>query len=138
MMVHRAFTIATAALAALATAPLNADVKRGVDAWSAGDFQTAVTEWQGPADGGDADALFNLAQAYRLGRGVDADINQARDLYAQGLVGFLDVLDAERTLLDTRQALLDAETDVARAIADLYAAAGAPVYEGGGDSGGAV
>jgi len=83
MMVHRAFTIATAALAALATAPLNADVKRGVDAWSAGDFQTAVTEWQGPADGGDADALFNLAQAYRLGRGVDADINQARDLYAQ-------------------------------------------------------
>jgi len=54
-------------------------------------------------------------------------VGQARDLYEQGLVGFLDVLDAERTLLDTRQALLDAETDTARAITDLYAAVGAPV-----------
>jgi multidrug efflux system outer membrane protein len=54
-------------------------------------------------------------------------VAQARGLYAQGLIGFLDVLDAERTLLDNRQALMEARAATARAIADLYAAAGAPV-----------
>ena len=57
----------------LAAAPAFADVKAGVDAWSAGDFSRAVVEWQGPAAAGDPDALFNLAQAYRLGRGVEID-----------------------------------------------------------------
>ncbi|MBB4285816.1 efflux transporter outer membrane subunit [Roseospira goensis] len=60
-------------------------------------------------------------------------VGQARGLYAQGLVGFLDVLDAERTRLDNRQALVTARADVARAIADLYAAAGAPVPGPGAD-----
>lgn len=64
-------------------APASADVKSGVDAWSAGDYARAVSEWQGPAQNGDADALFNLAQAYRLGRGVEADITRARELYAE-------------------------------------------------------
>lgn len=63
--------------------PAAADVKAGVDAWSAGDYTRAVAEWQGPAQNGDADALFNLAQAYRLGRGVEADISRARELYAE-------------------------------------------------------
>ena len=71
------------AAAALMAAPVAADVKQGVDAWSAGNFTQAVTEWQLPAENGDADALFNLAQAYRLGRGVPADINRARALYQQ-------------------------------------------------------
>ena len=70
-----------AMLAMLAAAPVRADVKDGVDAWTAGDYTRAVTEWQGPAAAGDADALFNLAQAYRLGRGVEADIVRARTLY---------------------------------------------------------
>lgn len=74
--------IATAALVALAS-PLAADVKKGVDAWSEGDYTTAVAEWRGPAADGDADAIFNLAQAHRLGRGVDADIARARELYAE-------------------------------------------------------
>ncbi|MEM6584336.1 MAG: SPOR domain-containing protein [Pseudomonadota bacterium] len=80
------FRLSAAALAAcgaLITAPLAADVKRGVDAWSEGDFDTAVVEWREPAAQGDADALFNLAQAYRLGRGVTADIERARELYAE-------------------------------------------------------
>jgi TPR repeat protein len=64
-------------------APAAADVKTGVDAWSAGDYDTAVSEWRGPATEGDADALFNLGQAYRLGRGVTADVARARDLYAE-------------------------------------------------------
>jgi len=71
------------AVLALLTAPALADVKAGVDAWSAGDFSRAVVEWQGPAAAGDPDALFNLAQAYRLGRGVEPDNARARQLYEQ-------------------------------------------------------
>jgi len=70
-------------MAALVAAPALADVKAGVDAWSAGDFTRAVVEWQGPAAAGDPDALFNLAQAYRLGRGVEIDNARARQLYEQ-------------------------------------------------------
>ncbi len=57
-------------------------VKRGVDAWSAGDYGAAVAIWRGPADAGDADAQFNMAQAYRLGRGVTANMDMAERLYA--------------------------------------------------------
>jgi TPR repeat protein len=70
-----------AALGLLTAAPAVADVKAGVDAWSAGDFSRAVEEWQGPAASGDPDAMFNLAQAYRLGRGVAIDNARARQLY---------------------------------------------------------
>ncbi|PKP62327.1 MAG: sporulation protein, partial [Alphaproteobacteria bacterium HGW-Alphaproteobacteria-9] len=68
---------------ALFAGPALADVKAGVDAWTAGDFTRAVAEWQGPAAAGDADAVFNLAQAYRLGRGVEADNARARQLYEE-------------------------------------------------------
>lgn len=61
----------------LVSAPALADVKAGVDAWGRGDFQTALNEWRGPADNGDADAQFNLGQAYKLGRGVPQDLKQA-------------------------------------------------------------
>jgi cell division septation protein DedD len=71
------------AVLGLLAAPALADVKAGVDAWSAGDFSRAVVEWQGPAAEGDADALFNLAQAYRLGRGVEVDSARARKLYEE-------------------------------------------------------
>jgi len=49
---------------------------------------------------------------------------QARQLYRQGLIGFLDVLDAERTLLDNRQDLAAAQADEALLAADLHAALG--------------
>lgn len=72
-----------AAVSALALAgPVRADVKAGVDAWSAGDYATAVKEWREPAAKGDPDAQFNLAQAYRLGRGVAQDDAKALELYA--------------------------------------------------------
>ena len=59
---------------ALALAPIaGADVKAGVDAWAVGDYDRAVEEWRAPAVAGDADAQFNLAQAYKLGRGVPVD-----------------------------------------------------------------
>lgn len=60
-----------------------ADVKDGVEAWSRGDFEAAVRQWQNPADKGDPDALFNLGQAYKLGRGVPRDLTKAEELYRQ-------------------------------------------------------
>ncbi len=72
-----------AGLATFSAGPALADVKAGVDAWSNGDYAQAVVEWQGPAAQGDPDALFNLAQAYRLGRGVEADSSRARRFYEQ-------------------------------------------------------
>lgn len=76
-------------LAALAAStisfPVHADVKAGVDAWAAGDYQAAVREWEGPAAQGDADALFNLAQAYRLGRGARQDNSRAEQYYLQAM-----------------------------------------------------
>jgi TPR repeat protein len=52
-------------------------VKSGVEAWQAGDYAKATAIWQALAGKGDADAAFNLGQAYRLGRGVGANSGQA-------------------------------------------------------------
>lgn len=67
--------------AALSSAPALADVKAGVDAWQRGDYKKAIGEWRGPAVAGDADAQFNMGQAYKLGRGVPADLAQAEEWY---------------------------------------------------------
>ena len=69
-------------LALLCAGPALADVKDGVDAWSRGDYSAAIRQWQGPAEKGDADAQFNLAQAYKLGRGVTQDLKKAEQLFA--------------------------------------------------------
>ncbi len=69
------------AISCASISPAWADVKTGVDAWSRGDFQTALKEWRPLAVSGDADAQFNLGQAYKLGRGVPADLNQAEGWY---------------------------------------------------------
>ena len=61
--------------------PAMADVKAGVDAWGRGDYQTAIKEWRGPAASGNSDAQFNLAQAYKLGRGVPRDLGEAGRWY---------------------------------------------------------
>ena len=55
----------------------------GVDAWSRGEFPAAVAAWEGPAAQGDADAQFNLGQAFRLGRGVKADLAKAEELFGK-------------------------------------------------------
>ena len=49
----RAIWAGAASAALLAAAPALADVKRGVDAWSQGDYALAVREWEGPAAAGD-------------------------------------------------------------------------------------
>jgi TPR repeat protein len=90
-----------AVVSALAVAcPAAADVKAGVDAWGKGDYATAVREWREPAAQGDADAQFNMAQAYRLGRGVERDQKQAEILYAKAAAqGHLKAADNYGLLL---------------------------------------
>jgi cell division septation protein DedD len=73
--------VAAAALLIAAAAPARADVKAGVDAWQAGRFDDAVGRWRPLADKGDADAQFNMGQAYRFGKGVAPDIKIARNWF---------------------------------------------------------
>ena len=72
-----------AALLLGSATPAMADVKAGVDAYKRGDYAGALKEWRPLADRGDPDAQFNLAQAYRLGRGVPANLSTAIDLYTK-------------------------------------------------------
>jgi TPR repeat protein len=67
--------------AVLLAASAGASTRAGVSKWRAGDYAGAVAEWRAPVAAGDADAQFNLAQAFKLGRGVPVDLDQARDLY---------------------------------------------------------
>ena len=59
-----------ALLLAMATTADAQSVKAGIDAWQRADYDSAVKIWRPLAEAGDADAAFNLGQAYRLGRGV--------------------------------------------------------------------
>lgn len=78
----------------MVAAPALADVKQGVDAWSRGDYKAAVDTWRPLAAAGDADAQFNLGQAYKLGRGVPVDLPMAiewfRKAAAQGHAQAID------------------------------------------------
>ena len=65
-------------LAAAAPAPAQS-VRAGIEAWQKGDAAAAVAIWRPLAEGGDADAAFNLGQAYRLGKGVPLDLAQAQN-----------------------------------------------------------
>ena len=93
--------IALAALAlSLMTTPAIADVKAGVDAWSRGEYETAVKQWRDPALKGDADAQFNMGQAYKMGRGVKTDLNVALDWYKKAAAqGHLQASDSYGHLL---------------------------------------
>jgi TPR repeat protein len=58
-----------------------AAMRAGIDAWDQGDFAGAVRQWRPLADKGDADAQFNLGQAYKQGKGVPADLSTALSWY---------------------------------------------------------
>lgn len=84
-------------LIAVLTSPVPAQsVKSGIDAWQKSDYSEAVAIWRPLAEKGDADAAFNLGQAYRLGRGVPLNIGAAQTWFeraaSQGHV------DAQTTL----------------------------------------
>ncbi len=86
------------------------------------------------------DALARVAgereRADRLGAAVAASRRSlvlARDLHAQGIVDFLEVLDAQRALLAAESELAAAQTGVGAQAAALYKAlGGAPAIETGG------
>ena len=89
--------LVAAAMLIWATSPLSAQsVKAGIDAWQRSDYSGAVAIWRPLAEKGDADAEFNLGQAYRLGRGVPTNLSAAKTWFEraanQGHV------DAETTL----------------------------------------
>ncbi len=68
-----------------------ATVRSGVQAWEDGDPGRATEIWRPLAERGDADAAFNLGQAYRLGRGVPADSSAARRWFERAAkAGHLD------------------------------------------------
>ena len=73
--------------AALAGAASAQTVKQGIEAWQKGDYKAAVETWRPLADNGDPDALFNLAQAYRFGRGVPANLSTAKSLLERAARG---------------------------------------------------
>jgi len=58
-------------------------VRAGVEAWQAGNYDEAIRVWRPLADRGDADAQYNVAQAYFLGRGVPQNMNLAEQWYAR-------------------------------------------------------
>ena len=94
MPIARTASLIVAASLLAISGTAHADVKAGVDAWEAGDYPRAVAEWREPAERGDADAQFNLAQAYRLGRGVEKNLQQAESYYAKAAVqGHLKAAD---------------------------------------------
>jgi len=91
------FTVLLAAML-LASPAIAADstVKAGIEAWQRGDDAAAVAIWRTLADKNDPDALFNLGQAYRLGRGVKIDLAKAQDLFERA--ARLGHLDAQTSL----------------------------------------
>jgi TPR repeat protein len=73
---------ATGALLLVAPACAQEDpVRAGVDAYERGDYTAAVEKWRPAAMQGNADAQFNMGQAYKLGRGVPVDLKQAEQWY---------------------------------------------------------
>lgn len=89
--------LVTAAMAALLSVPVSAQsVKAGIEAWQRADYASAVAIWRPFAAKGDADAEFNLGQAYRLGRGVPLDLGAAKMWFQKAADS--GHLDAETTL----------------------------------------
>ena len=77
-----------------------ADVKAGVDAWSRGEYEIAVKYWDEAALKGDADAQFNIGQAYQTGRGVKIDVAVALDWFNRAAAqGHLKAADSYGHLL---------------------------------------
>ena len=89
--------LVAAALIAFAAAPLSGQsVKSGIDAWQRADYSGAVAIWRPLAEKGDADAQFNLGQAYRLGKGVPINLSAAQTWFERAANS--GHLDAETTL----------------------------------------
>ncbi len=74
--------LALTAIALTLAAPAAAQsVRAGIEAWQQGNYAAAVGAWRPLAARGDADAAFNLGQAYRLGKGVPLNLASAQSWY---------------------------------------------------------
>ena len=78
----RRAVIAMIAMGLPVAAAMAQSVPDGIAAWRGGDPARAVEIWAPLAQEGDAEAQYHLGQAYRLGRGVAADLNRAKQLFA--------------------------------------------------------
>lgn len=75
-MIHKHLVAVLLVAAAAAPAPAQT-VKAGIEAWQQADYSRAVTIWRPLAEKGNADAQFDLGEAYRLGRGVPINLGAA-------------------------------------------------------------
>ena len=90
------YLVAAVLIAAIAQ-PISAQsVKAGIDAWQRADYSAAIAIWRPLAESGDADAQFNLGQAYRLGRGVPINLAAAKTWFERA--ARTGHLDAQTTL----------------------------------------
>ena len=61
--------------------PARADYQAGMDAYSRGDYATALREWRPLAERGDPSAQFRLGSLYENGDGVPRDFAKAHQWY---------------------------------------------------------
>jgi hypothetical protein len=73
-----------------------ATVRSGIEAWQKGNYGAAVAIWRPLAEAGNADAAFNLGQAYRLGRGIRLNLGAAQTWLLRA--ASKDHLEAQSTL----------------------------------------
>jgi uncharacterized protein len=94
-MIHK-YLIAAALLGAASSQACAQTVRAGIEAWQHADYSKAVSIWRPLAEKGDADAAFNLGQAYRLGRGVPTNLAAAQTWF--GRAAATGHVDAQTTL----------------------------------------
>lgn len=96
LTVNCKYLLAAALLVATAPALSAQSVKAGINAWQNSDYSGAVAIWRPLAEKGDADAEFNLGQAYRLGRGVPTNLAAAKSWFERAATQ--GHVDAQTTL----------------------------------------
>jgi hypothetical protein len=94
--VNHKYLVIAALLLGAAVPAVAQSVQSGIEAWQRSDYDTAVKIWRPLAEQGDPDAQFNLAQAYRLGRGVPTNLGAAQIWLERAAVQ--GHLDAQTTL----------------------------------------
>jgi len=93
---HQLLFAAAAALLAAAAPAQAQNVRAGIEAWQRADYAAAAAIWRPLAEAGDPDAAFNLAQAYRLGRGVPTNLSAAKNWFERSAAK--GHIDAQTTL----------------------------------------
>jgi TPR repeat protein len=76
-MIHK-YLVAGALLGLISSAVSAETVHDGIVAWQHADYARAVAIWRPLAERGSPDAAYDLAQAYRLGRGVPLNLAAAQ------------------------------------------------------------